>query len=916
MASDTITVVAAREVLAAPLRAILRDWASLGLIHPALLVDLDNDTAQNSELAALDVDESGGRMVRLHDRLADATVARVRVGVLSYAAADGVVTADRAQALAEPIATGLPFASMARVAITVGAPQSDFAASIPPLIGWTAMALSPEDALSPLQGATDLRPSFDAPQWHLYVAGSVCSVLGLWRGQSDAVVDSDGIASDGSVMPVRVFSRSVAADAVEAEVHQRLVSLGDRYPTPRVENTLAVAVDNEAAAADQMASALLAKHESVLPRKRTTPPLPMANEISFTEALKQFFAFMLAAIKNAPKAFAEHLIRGAAQATAGTVDRLVYGAGSSFRVVAGGVRADGSPAGWAEIEEQLEVAMRHGGNDLGSPPQHPQLWRDYVSGGLTLLDAGRHAQDLPPVTLGATPAIITNTSMVAPRPDDTFELPGNVGAYLPNWRLEAADDIGAYRLAAGLDKLARSNPQLANEVSGEKQRLHRWYQTNLQSYVGRVGATLGDAFRATTSEIDSLEKRVEELRALPDLTDQIAEDQRRLARKFRIVGATGLLLVLALIAVIAFNVLALVVGSIIIVVVLIGTLVTGCVQYMKGQRSLYQFIHRKEQAASALETAVRHHTEALEELRTLVRAYRQYLDWTRAFGAFVHAPLGSVKNAEVAGLSIGQGMPRSIRLGVAQLDSDAVDEVLGTMRRDLFRAGWLGEAWDEYLATVPTELGQQRYAIQSDPTMLDRDSDPDGEGPILTRWSHAVSEHAADRAVPAEFVSRADQLLGADPALRDRLLSRVTYRDSVSGELKVVSRSDFEQGLDVTDAQGRFRNGLISRNATNVDAPMVQRSFPQNQYSGLAHASVLVQFGHRLDRSSFWGRSDDHLQEDLSGDGAPEAGAGWDPFSLDGGTSPGNRHTTTSSEAANAIDGSDPFRFGTGTSDA
>lgn len=932
MPSDALTIIAARRVLATPLRAILRDWASLGLIHPVLLVDFDQQVAGSSDLPALEVDETGARMVRLHDRIADATVARVRLGVLSYSADQGTVPGDQAQALAAAVAGGLPYAAMTRVAITVGAPESNFADAIPNLIDWQSMVLSPEDSLSPLQGATDLRPSFDAPQWHLHVAGAASSILGLWRGQSDAVVDGDGVASDGSVMPVRVFSRSVSSDEIEAELRERLVALGDRYPTPRVENHLAVAVDNEPAAAAHMASALLAKHQDVLPRKRTAPPPPPAKEIGFGEALRQFFAFMLAALKNAPRAFAEQLVRSAARATAGAVDHLVYGSGSGFVVVAGGVRADGSPAGWDEIEEQLDQTLRHQGNDLGVLPQQSQLWRDYVGGGLTLLDAGRHAQDLPPVTLGATSAIITNTAMVAPAPNDFYELPGHIGAYLPNWRLEVADDIGVHRLVAGLNKLARSNPQLAHEISGEKQRLHQWYQQNSQSYVGQIGAVLGNAFRATTQEIESLEKRIEDLKAIPDFTEDIAEDQRRLAKKFRFVGVGGIALALATIALIVFNVLAAVIGALLVLAILVGTLVIGCVLYMRGQRRLYQFIHRKEQAASALETATRHRTEALEDLRRLVRVYRQYLDWSRAFAAFVHAPLGSVEKTDVAGLSIGQGMPRSIRLGVAQLDSDVLDEVLGSIRRDLFRAGWLGANWDEYLSAVPAELGQQRYAIQSDPTMLDRDPNPDGAGPILTRWSRAVSCNAANRPTPRDFLSRADEVLAGDPTLRDRLLSEVAFRDSVTGELKVMSRRDFEQGLEVHDAQGRFRDGIISRSATNIDAPMVRRSVPQNQFAGLAHATVLVQFGHRLDRSSFWGEQDGLFGEPATGQSnsldethvmASTPAFHADPFSLGVGGESGNGQigltgnaTGAPASAAPSVDRSDPFGFGTARSDA
>lgn len=851
--SSVVTIIAARRVFMTPLRAILRDWGSLGLTHPVLLVDLDQRREGSTDLPALEISEHAARMVRVQDRLADTVVDRVRYCAVSFAAPGGVVSGTAAQEVAGVITQGLPYVKFARSAMTVGAPDADFQSAIPELMGWQSMVLSPEDALSPLQGSSDLRPSFDAPQWHLHAAGAICSVLGLWRGQADSVIDNASPASDGSAVPVRVFSRSVAAEGVESELRQRLISLGDRYPTPRVDTSLAVATDNESGAAQHMSSALLTKHHDVLPRPRTTPPPPPAKEIGFMEALRQFFAFMLASLKNAPRAFAESLVRGAARATAGAVDHLVFGAGSGYVVVARGIRADGSPASWAEIEEGLDQTRRHQGNDVGAPVQYPQMWRDFVGGGLTLLDGGRRVPEMPPLTQGVTVAVVTNTAMVAPAPEAGYELPGHLGAYLPNWRIEVADDIGTHRLVNGLDRLAQTNPQLAQDISAEKHRLHSWYTATSQSYVGRVGSTLGQAYRSTTAEIESLVKKVEDLRAIPDLTDDIAEDQRRLARRFKILGIGSVLLVIALICCIVFGVLGLLLGIGLILLSLVGTLVTGCVMYMKGQRRLYQFIHRKEQAATALETATRHLSEALEDLRKLTRAYRQYLDWARALGAFIHAPLGAVPPVDVADLSIGQGMPRSIRLGAAQVDNDAVDEVAGILRRDLFRAGWLSAPWEAYVGDLPTSLGDLRYTIASDATMLDRDPNPDGKGPVLTRWSQAVSAGAGDRPAPVNFLAESARLLSQNASARDRLLARVAYRDSSTGALEIVTRADFEQGLDLHSGgdQGRFRGAVISPYATNINASMVHDSVAQNQYAGLAHATVLVQYGPSLSRSEF-----------------------------------------------------------------
>ncbi|TWE09226.1 hypothetical protein BKA23_2926 [Rudaeicoccus suwonensis] len=837
-----------------PLRGILHDWATLGLIGNAVVVDVDQLRTDTAEIPALLVG-AASRMVCLQERLADSEIAVARLCVISAAdSQSGIVDAAVARRLSEAVQTSLPYARLVKTSLAVGHSGAEFAAAIPDLIGWDALVLSPEDGLSPMHGTSELTNDPRHPQWHLHVAGNCCSILGLWRGQEDSVLDSRSAVSDGGASPVRAFTRSVAADTVEDDLRRRLLMVGERYPVPRVDTSSGAAVEDENASVTVMADALLREHSDVLPRARTTPPAPAPRPITFGDALRQFFTFMWAALKNAPHAFAEGLLRTASAATAAAVNSVVYGANSSLVVVVRGVRPDGSPASWDETEQGVEKALQDndGHAELGAALQKPQLWRDYTAGALTLLDAGKRSSHLPPVTMGSTEAVVTTTARVAPDPADAFTLPAHIAAYLPNWKVEVADDIGAKRLHESLEKLSASNPQLAQEIGAEKHRLREWVTVNSASYVGQVGRTLGNAFRATVTELEELTQRLEQLRRAPAMTNEIEADQRRLAARFRILGGVSLLVVVALIGLALGGLLAIVFAVVLVVVSLFATVLSGALMYMKGQRSLYQFIHAQEQTASALETAERHRKEALQDLRRLIRAYRQYLDWSRALCAFVHAPLGRLQEAQEQELSIGQGLPRCVRIGVATASPDVVDEAAGRIRGELFRAGWLSDHWAAYISQAPASLGSLRYALQSDPGMLDQDANPDGAGPVLTRWSWAVAQAAAERPASATFLARAEELVAGTPGVRDKLLSLISFRDSDTGEMKVVPRAEFEGRLDGAEAQGgTFRELIFSPHARNIDARNVDLTRSQDQFNGLAHARVLVQFGPSLPRTDY-----------------------------------------------------------------
>ena len=716
-----------------------------------------------------------------------------------------------------------------------------------PITGWHNLALSPEDALSPRGGSAPLHRHPDDPRWLFQVVGTCASLLGLWRGQTGGPLDDEMALPGAQVMPVRAFSRSLSAGSVERELEARLIAVNEHYPVPRVDSSTAVAAEDEVASATGMADSVIDKHaESVMPRARTSPPPVAPTEIKLLQALGMFFRFLWDALRNAPRRMADAFVREASTQVAGAAQRIVFGGNDSgFAVVVKGVRADGSLASWGEVESGLESVMQRTapGSELGTPPQAPGLWRDFVDAGMTLLDAGSRSADLAPRTHGASRAVLTSTDRVAPPPGQAFTLPPNLAAHLTGWTIEVADDIAGGLLQQRLEELKRTTPHLAHELGAEQHRLAQWRSRATSSYVGRIGARMGEAFRDLVAEVQGLTARLASLREAPDSLDQIAEDQDRLGRRLRWLTVAGVVAVIGLAVLVGLGILGLLIGTALVLASLVGWLVAGTIMFLRTQKRLFAMLHASRQSASDLETTQGHLTEALEDMRRLSRAYRQYLDWARAFGAFVNAPLGRPAEEETQDLFVGEGLPRAVSMGVAVPDVDSIDEVCNRWRPRLFEAGWLSECWEEFIADVPVSLGDARYQIASTPEILWHDTNLDGRGSILTRWSAVVAENARDRPMSERFRKRVQELVSQDDESRATLLATVSTVDSHSGAEQHTTRTEFLSGFESADGlpAQTFLGTMFAPHAG--DARQVARTTIVHQHTGLTQASVAVQLG-------------------------------------------------------------------------
>ncbi|MBK8077787.1 MAG: hypothetical protein IPK24_20070 [Kineosporiaceae bacterium] len=841
-----VVVVAARRSLAVKLLSMLRDWSSLNLVNPVYVVDLDSVRPGDPQVPAFAIQGSVNGACVLQEAITRTVISSTKVCVVSAVTDPGeIATTAQCVGIVESVQASVPSAHQLRVHIFAGAPEDDWADRLAPLIGWHNLVISPEDAASPGVGAAALVRDPEDPRWLTHVVGTCCSLLGLWRGQTDAVLDHRQSLPGTQLLPVRAYSRSLAAEAVEQQVQARLVTVGVRYPVPRVDTSTALVVQDESAVAVAMADALLAKHPEVLARQRTVPPRKIKPPLDWITALKLFFGFVWDALRNAPQRLADRLSHEARRKVAAATEKLLFGgADAGFTVVVKGVKPDGSLASWGEFEAALDqVIIRTAPNaQLGVPADTSQLWRDFVDAGMTLLDAGQRSADLLPRFVGAQRAVISTTERVASKQDGDFVLPDHLAAYLPGWRIEVADSIGADRLRQRLEELKQTKPNLAHDLTTEQHRLAQWNAKAAGSYVGRVGGRLGDAFRGVVAEIELLQQRVAALRAQAAATDATV-DQASLGSRLRLLtlAMAGVLTVFGVLT--GMQMISAWLGALLMLLSVLVWIVSGVTSFQRHQSRLFAMIHRMEQSASDLETAERHLAEAHEDLRTITRAYRHYLDWARAFGAFVHAPLGSMPDTQIRSLHVGQGMPRSVRIGAAVANPDAVDEVSNLWRPRLFDAGWLADCWQEFLADVPSTLGDLRYQLAAEPALLEKDQNLDGQGSILHRWSRAVAERAPHRNTSNRFVAKVQHQIEVDESSRSKLLATVQVEDAVTGEPMTITHENFLAGLDHDhrEASGAFLDSMFAAHAGQ--ARMIGDQHLIQQSRGLTQATVLIQFG-------------------------------------------------------------------------
>ena len=859
--SSDLVILAARRTTAVQVLDVLRDWSTLGLLAPVHVVDMDSVRPGELLVPALVLEGGRTRPVVLQEECANRSrtdlvrvVALTEVGRTVAGVTDG-----EALALLNAVRSSLPAVEIVPLHVIGLSLQ---AAHVPDDIGWLGwhnVAIAPENSLAPTQGASPIVYDPSDPVRLTHLVAAVASLVGLWASEPSGALDRRPVAPGRSIVAARAFSRHLSADAVETELLSRLASVELGYPVPMHEGSATWVVQDELGAASDMADALLDKHAYVLPRPRRMPTRSAPKKIGALEALKMLFAFLWQAIRNAPRAFLDGAIHRVSARTAAFVTGTVFGGGDAeYTVVVNGIRADGTPASWPEIDEALEATASRTGvatTALSNADLSP-FWHDYVGAGLTLLDAGKRSGELLPRVDGARRGIVTTATKVAPDPSEVFSPPEAVAAYIKDHTVAASDVLAARALDARLASIAQEYPHEATQVNNARSQLKEWFGERERSYTGRVGLRLARAITDTRDEVARLAQTLRSAQEASDVPAAIEEQQRKLALALKMVLGGALLVAAAAVLVFFLGVFGILILIGVLAFTVVGWLVTSLVMFIRGQRDLFALLHQRSELASQIELLRRQLTEAIDDVRRLSRTYRQYLDWTKAFGRFVQAPLGNPVRRSDSEVLLGSGLPRNHRFGSARPEELVLDETAARMRKDLFNVGWASPAWEAFLHDVPQEIGQDAFRIREDPDLLW--SDPGvTRTSMLTSWADQVSRRTDWKGATDGLQLRVSELLsgpGAD--LAPKLLANVQTRSSLSGSTESVTYENFINRLDseaaVTGAHQSFDRAMFSDTAQGSEPWAVADTVMRSSSANLGRTIVVTQLSHGFNAYDMW----------------------------------------------------------------
>lgn len=849
-----LVVVAARRSTIVSLVDVLRDWSSIGLIGPVHAVDVDSMRPGELLVPCTVVAAGANRGAVLQEEAASRESADMSSDTVRLCALTEItdtvssVSDDEALSLLETVRTALPGVEIVPlhligIALHGATPTQELG-----WLGWHNVVIAPENSLAPTQGVSPIVSGTNDPVRVTHFAAAVCSLGGLWAAEPSGPLDARPIAPGRAMVAARSFTRHLSAAAVESELLTRLADVGQGYPVPLFEGASAWVIEDEVAAVTDMAEALLTKHADLFARPREMPRPTPPKRIGAIDALKMLFTFLGQAIRNAPKAFLNRAISDASARTAALVGGAVFGKGeAAYAVVVHGVRADGLPASWADIDEALEVAAAH---VVGRPAVHRSdadlstLWKDFVGGGLTLLDAGARSPEMPPRMTGSRRGIVTTATRVAPDPAECFAPAQGVAPYLRDPEVSSYDPVAARALHDQLATLGERQPHILGQVSSAKTDLQHWFRDRERSYTGRVGLRLMQAVAGVRDEITSYSAALRAAQSASEVPSQIEQQQRGLASKLK------LACVLALLAFLAVGVIT-ALGSpgwrfLVAMTVAIAAvwLAASLAMFIRGQRDLFTLLHRRRELTGQVEILRQHLADALEDMRRLSRAYRQYLDWAKAFGRFVQAPLGRPSAQADSEFLIGSGFPRNHRFGAARPDDVVLDETAAMMKRDMFGVGWASEAWQAFIADVPREMGKDAFRLREDSDLLFVDPGVARDS-LLSAWADTVVKREDWLGATETLRERVDGLLGGpDAGFAPQLLADVDTR-AADGTVESISYASFINRLDSEVApsgpQQRFDRAIFADHAQGAEPWRVAEHLATSSSAHLGRTLVVTQ---------------------------------------------------------------------------
>lgn len=852
-----LTVFVAPRGITAGVREALTDWSGLGLIDRFIWIEpgMLSPTRVNGLL----ITDGDLQAISLQSLAGHGSYDLLRLcvlvpGIAGHEQVDSAVS----QRIAEMLESSFGGRPVVRVRAVVV--RSGETAVLDGLAqgGWHNLVLSPEEAAGPGLGHHQLHATKDPFDWGVHAAATCAGVLGLWAGSTESLLDGEAPLPGESARLVRAFYRTLDTTAVGAELQDQVLSLGNGVPLPTYFGTSAIYIEDSALAAKVMADQLWQKHGRALHGDREHSAPQPVTAIGPWAALKMMFGFIWAALKNAPRSWAQRVATRVKSEAAAAVHGLVFGsAPSQYSVIVDGVGRDGLPVSWLDVRDAaatLDKLLDDAGmaREHRAPADLASFWQDFADGALTLVDAGERVTALPPVQVGTQRAVLRHTSASVPGPGSGFsEIPSPLAAVIESDSLEPYDVLGILSMEERLRRAA-GDPNLGISASTALEALRRWKLVSEESYAVRVGTKIGQSLNSVRNEVQQLLNQIRRAANADDMLAGVLTRQKKLALWMKILlGA--LLLGLAITGVlVARDDLELLQGIGICSGLAVVWLIVALVIFMNGQRELFQLMNARSRLLSEDEISRRNLRHALRDLHRLSGAYSQFLAWSRIIGTVLAEPFGRRDDEARTKAKFVQGLPLNVKVGTALVQPPAVAAAAAQLRHDIFAVGWLTKSWDRARATAGDLIGPRGYELSAHPEAIYRQPG-DGELSLLRLWIDALDAAGTDPSPGREiWAGVLKDITGPRSAISSNLVSTVSeVRDAAVVQTSLAA---FMSGVDRAPDTGRldhFDGTVLTDVARNAGRAVVEHSVPFGSHSGLTRHAGLIQFSGGIPQHEF-----------------------------------------------------------------
>lgn len=778
------------------------------------------------------------------------------------------------QRLTTVFSSSYPSARRSQVRAVLARPERrEDAPAMTAFSGWHNVIVSPEDSQGPHLGVEQLRRPTSAVGVGRHDALAVVSLLGLWTGTENAPLDGAEAHAGAVFRFFRAFHRQIDGSDLENTLKSQVFAFTDVVPKPTGRAVESTYVEDGPAAAQAMAAAVLAKHDPDLIGARETFSDSGPQKLGAWRALKMFFSFLLAALKNAPRAWALARIRAVSAGVAAQVQGLTFGdKGSAYSVVVNGTDAEGKLVNVGEtlsalgrLDDSLDragvPAIQHVSTGLSG------IWRSYVDGALTLIDASERDSALRPIKVGGKSGVLRHASLAVPSKSSTFdEVPGSVRAKgIP--RVEPFDVYRAHALHKILGESEREAYTGADALEA-KAKLEDWADKQSRTYAWTIGFGLTQRMSSLRGEIDKYVGILQRAAANDDAGAEVAI-QKRAARAQQILAAVWVLFTVTVAVLGYFEVISWKWAAISAGIGVVVWLAAAGIAFARSQQRLFHAINSRMADVGKTEVAKRNLRAAADDLRRVVRAYGQFISWSRVLSVFLESPFGVV-GGEATGRALPtHGLPLNVAFGAPVPGEDVVRSTLSSMRRELYREGWLTGPWDAYLASAGDHIDSIDSEVAADSGVL-YGMPGEGSDSELDLFSRSVSmgRMPADRSGGA-WDRVVEAVVDRDESARQRLLG--TVRTTVKGSVDDVDRELFlaiaPRG---SDSPHRFVTSLLTHPGISSGASVVTSSTTVSGQSRFDMRSTLLQFSdHFYDSNLIQSRGPSNVNEM----GSPQDGA-------------------------------------------